>query len=222
MLAKVLALQTWRHYSMGIAIVVRTSHRALVRYLNKQLPKLQQRELSWLPQLADFQLTIVYKPGKLNLPPDALSRRRCALHLTVLDSCAGTGTIIRSLAHTVPSHVRMNCIAMENSPDCRMVVERVLNLVQRNHRGLYMRKDIFHLGSDVKDLIDRRLPIVDLIIAGVPCQPFSKANPAGKGLGDERSLFQTVHKVIMYTKTTFYAIECTLFAQHLQSDLDEF
>ena len=46
MLATVLALQTWRHYLIGIPIVVRTYHQALVHYLNKQAAKLQQRELS--------------------------------------------------------------------------------------------------------------------------------------------------------------------------------
>ena len=221
MLAIALALQTWRHYLMGIPIVVRTDHQALVHYLNKQPAKLQQRELLWLPRLADFQLTIVYKPGKLNLPPDALSRRRSALHLTVLDLCAGTGTLICSLAHIVPSHVRINYIAVENNADYRMVVERVFNLVQRDHPGLFLRKDIFRLGHDVKDLINKRLPTVDLLIARMPCQPFNKANPIGKGLQDERSLFQTVHKVMMYSKTSFYAIECQPFALHLQADLDE-
>ena len=62
MLAVVLALQTWRHYLLGLPFVVRTDHQPLVHYLNTQPAKVQQRELSWLPRLADFQLTIVYKP----------------------------------------------------------------------------------------------------------------------------------------------------------------
>ena len=40
MLAIVLALQTWRHYLLGIPFVVCTDHRALVHYLNKQPAKL--------------------------------------------------------------------------------------------------------------------------------------------------------------------------------------
>ena len=61
---------------------------------------------------------------------------------------------------------------------------------------------------------------MDLIIAGVPCQPFSRANPAAKGLQDDRSLFQAVHKLLMHSRVTFYAVECTPFAQHLQKDLE--
>eukprot|EP00963_Diacronema_lutheri_P005969 scaffold499_cov335-Pavlova_lutheri.AAC.2 len=220
MLAIVLALQTWRHYLLGIPIVVRTDHQALVHYLNKQPAKLQQRELSWLPRLADFQLTIVYKPGKFNLPPDALSRKRSALHLTVLDLCAGTGTVIRSLAHAVPNHVRINYIAVDINAECRIFIQRIFTLVQRDRPGLFLRKDIFRLGHDVKDLANRKLPAVDLIIAGVPCQPFSRANPAGTGLQDDRSLFQTVHKLLVRSQATFYAIECTVFAQHLHKDLE--
>lgn len=162
----------------------------------------------------------MYKRGNLNLPLDALSRRRSSLHLTVLDLCARIGTVIRFLAHSVPSQVCINYIVVENNPDCRMVVERVFNLVQRNHQALFLRKDIFRLGHDSKDLINGRLPTVDLLIGGVPCQPLSKANPASKGMQGEQSLFQSVQEGIMYSKTTFYAIECAPFAKHLQAHLD--
>ena len=221
MLAIVLALETWRYYLLGVPVVVRTDHQALVHYLNKRPAKLQQRELSWLPRLADFQLTIVYKPGKCNLSPDALSRRRPELHLTVLDLCAGTGTVIRSLARTVPEHVRINYIAVDINPDCRKVIQRIFSLVQREHPKLFLRNDIFRWGNNVEELLDRRLSHIDLLIAGVPCQPFSKANPEGKGLQDERSLFQATHNLIMRRQPTFYAIECTPFAPHLAKDLNQ-
>eukprot|EP00963_Diacronema_lutheri_P010957 scaffold1268_cov387-Pavlova_lutheri.AAC.5 len=103
---------------------------------------------------------------------------------------------------------------------CRTVIQRIFNLVQRDRPGLFLRKDIFRLGHDVTDLVNRKLPTVDLIIAGVPCQPFSRANPPGKGLQDDRSLFQTVHKLLVRSQATFYAIECTPFAQHLHKDLE--
>eukprot|EP00963_Diacronema_lutheri_P010381 scaffold1042_cov345-Pavlova_lutheri.AAC.10 len=138
----------------------------------------------------------------------------------MLDLCAGTGTVIRSLAHVVPNHVRINYIAVDIKAECRTVIQRVFNLVQRDRPGLFLRKDIFRLGHDVKDLANRKLLAVDLIIAGVPCQPFSRANPSRKGLQDDRSLFQTVHKLLVRSQATFYAIECTPFAQHLQKDLD--
>eukprot|EP00963_Diacronema_lutheri_P004510 scaffold345_cov371-Pavlova_lutheri.AAC.1 len=221
MLAIVLALETWRHYLLGVRVVVRTDHQALVHYQHKRPAKLQQRELSWLPRLADFQISIEYKPGKSNLSPDALSCRRPELKLTILDLCAGIGTVIRSLAHTVPKHIRIDYLAVENNADCRLVIQRVFNLVQRDRPNLYLRKDIFRLGHDAKDLCNRRVPQVDFLIAGVPCQPFSTANPYNKGLQDERSLFQTAHQLILRTQATFYAIECTPFAAHLQGDLTQ-
>ena len=72
----------------------------------------------------------------------------------------------------------------------------------------------------------RLLPPVDLLIAGVPCQPFSRANASTRdpplGLRDVRELFTAVHNIRQrLTKPHSYIIECTPLAQHLQNDLKQ-
>ncbi len=74
MLAIVEACKEWRHYVEGAThqVVVITDHANLQRFLvDKQL---NRREARWWERLSGLDLSIQYRPGKLN-PADAPSRR---------------------------------------------------------------------------------------------------------------------------------------------------
>ena len=76
----------------------------------------------------------------------------------------------------------------------------MFNSVLLARPGLFIREDIFRYGNDVRTLAHRRLlPPVDLLIGGVPCKPFSRANISNRdpplGLRDVRELFTVVRDI---------------------------
>jgi hypothetical protein len=72
-LAVVHATHKWRHYLLGQPVTVRTDHRPLLYPLGLQFMK--SRHHRWEEQLAQFDLNLMYREGRLNIVPDALSRR---------------------------------------------------------------------------------------------------------------------------------------------------
>jgi len=72
-LAIVLALKEWRHYIHGVKCTILTDNRAL-QYLDTTTD-LSKRQIRWAEVLAQYDLKIIYRPGKENLVADALSRR---------------------------------------------------------------------------------------------------------------------------------------------------
>jgi hypothetical protein len=73
LLSIVLALNEWCHYLIGRKFVVVTDHQSLI-YLKRQ-PNLSPKQVRWTILLADFEFETLYKPGRLNIVADALSRR---------------------------------------------------------------------------------------------------------------------------------------------------
>ena len=67
------ALKTWHHYLWGspFPVQVFTDHKNLLYF--KQPQKLNCRQARWLLDLADFDLWLIYMPGKELAAPDALS-----------------------------------------------------------------------------------------------------------------------------------------------------
>ena len=80
--AVVFALKQWRHYLYGVKCEVYTDHRSL-QYVFTQ-NDLNLRQMRRMELLKDYDITILYHPGKANVVADALSRK--------------TGSM-RSLAH---------------------------------------------------------------------------------------------------------------------------
>lgn len=72
LLAIIHALRHWRHYLFGSKIKIFTDHHS-IKYFKTQ-PTLSQRQARWLETLEEFDLEIIYKPGKTNVVADALSR----------------------------------------------------------------------------------------------------------------------------------------------------
>ena len=82
------------------------------------------------------------------------------------------GTVLRALWHLIPpgATLQIDYIAVELDPEARQVIQRVFADISLDLPGLFSRTDIFRYGNDVRLLTDRRkLPPIDLVIAGVPC-----------------------------------------------------
>ena len=73
-LAIICALKEWRHLIHGVKVTVLTDNSPLQHILTT--PDLSRRQVRWMEVLAQFDLTIIYRPGKDNTVADALSRRR--------------------------------------------------------------------------------------------------------------------------------------------------
>ena len=71
--AVVFALKTWRSYLFGEKVQILTDHQSL-KYIFTQAD-LNLRQRRWMELLADYNLDIMYHPGKANQVADALSRR---------------------------------------------------------------------------------------------------------------------------------------------------
>nr|XP_009765345.1 PREDICTED: uncharacterized protein LOC104216908 [Nicotiana sylvestris] len=71
--AVVFALKIWRHYLYGVHVDIFTDHKSL-QYIFKQR-ELNLRQRRWLELLKDYDVDILYHPGKANVVADALSWR---------------------------------------------------------------------------------------------------------------------------------------------------
>ena len=73
LLSVVHGLKKWRHYLHGGRVRVITDNWATKFLLTK--PELNKRQAGWLDFIQEFNLEIIYRPGKDNTVADALSRR---------------------------------------------------------------------------------------------------------------------------------------------------
>ena len=71
--AVVFALKQWRHYLYGVKCEIYTDHRSLQYVFTQKDLSLRQRR--WIELLKDYDITILYHPGKANVVADALSRK---------------------------------------------------------------------------------------------------------------------------------------------------
>ena len=71
--AVVFALKLWRHYLYGVHCKVYTDHKSL-KYIFTQ-KEINMRQRRWLELMVDYDLDILYHPGKANRVADALSRK---------------------------------------------------------------------------------------------------------------------------------------------------
>ena len=69
------AFKEWPHYLVGTKdpITVYTDHQNLQKILTTKI--WNQRQIRWAQQLANYNFTFVYRPGKRGGKPDALIRR---------------------------------------------------------------------------------------------------------------------------------------------------
>lgn len=73
LIGSVQAIRHWRPYLWGHHFLVRTDHFALKFMLDQRLSTIPQHQ--WISKLFGYDFKIEYKPGKLNVVADTLSRR---------------------------------------------------------------------------------------------------------------------------------------------------
>ena len=73
MAAVVFALKLWRHYLYGVTCEIYTDHKSLKCIFQQRDLNLRQRR--WLELLKDYDCSILYHPGKVNVVANALSRK---------------------------------------------------------------------------------------------------------------------------------------------------
>lgn len=73
----VFGLKVWRHYLYGVHCEVFMNHRSLQYIFNQRDLNLRQR--IWLELLKDYDMTVLYHPGKANVVADALSRKAVSM-----------------------------------------------------------------------------------------------------------------------------------------------
>jgi hypothetical protein len=78
--AVIFSLKLWRHYLLGSRVEIFTDHKSL-KYVFTQ-KELNMRQRRWLELMADYDINLQYHPGRVNVVPDALSRRPAAMFLT--------------------------------------------------------------------------------------------------------------------------------------------
>ena len=64
-------LHQWRHHLLGVEVMVCMDYQVLHSLLSQK--DLSPKQAHWVEELADYHLTIVYKPGQENVVMDALS-----------------------------------------------------------------------------------------------------------------------------------------------------
>ncbi|XP_059810217.1 uncharacterized protein LOC132383332, partial [Hypanus sabinus] len=74
------AVRHWRHYLAGKRFTLLTDQRSVAfLFSNQQRGKIKNDKiLRWRIELSTYTYDILYRPGRLNEPPDALSRGTCA------------------------------------------------------------------------------------------------------------------------------------------------
>ena len=74
LLAVINSIDEWRPYLLGAteSIEVFTDHKNLEFYCKPQ--DLTRRQAGWIPQLQEFHLRLIHRPGRLNTQADFLSR----------------------------------------------------------------------------------------------------------------------------------------------------
>ena len=74
------ALKIWRHYLYGVYVDIYIDYNTLQYIFKKKHLNLRQQR--WLELLKDYDIDILYHPGKANVVADALSHKILAITYT--------------------------------------------------------------------------------------------------------------------------------------------
>ena len=124
----VFVLKLWRHYLYGVHCEIFTNHRSLQYIFSQRDLNLRQRR--WLELRKDYDVTILYHPGKANVVADALSRKTHSM-----GSLASLSIVERPLARDV--HMLANSLVrlqiLEESAKMIDFIESRSSLVEQIH-----------------------------------------------------------------------------------------
>ena len=213
----------WRHLLTFQEFTAFTDHSACTYLLTKDDYRLSKHEERSRVKLAQYALkTIEHIPGKHNSVADALSRltSRYTTSIFVLDTFAGTGTLLRALDQALPLHVQIVYVAVELDPRGRAVISNVVRRINASRPARVTHSTAldsdafpFQLGFDMNtmDLAALQRAVADhphsLCAGGPPCQPFSKANPHAQRWDDPREGFQALRRVLAAGPFTVWFVE---------------
>jgi len=114
------AVRHWRPYLWGRSFVVRTNHYSLKFLLDQRLSTVPQHQ--WISKLFGFDFTVEYRPDRLNVVADALSRRD-AEHAAEPATVAGAA----ACAVSGPTFALLDDIrtAVREAPDAQLLLQRL-------------------------------------------------------------------------------------------------
>ena len=245
MIAIITSLRHWSHLLRhGEGVTVQTDCSALKYMLERSGAQMSDPELRLTEELSAYAADIQWVPGKANGVADWLSRcpgteRRV---ITVVDLCSGSGSSLAAFARMardgeIDSRRSIRFYSVEKDPLARRATRALYDRICRDPstQGLFVSPTEGHnltaLGHDVRALethpsIRDGTLQVDILLGGLPCQPFSQASGnRAAGLKDPRELFGAVHSLLRqlraYNPDIAWVLETVHFARHLQPDFED-
>ena len=213
----------WRHFLKFQEFTAFTDHSACTYLLTKPDKSLSKHDERSKVKLSSYALkAIQHVPGKHNEVADTLSRltNRYTHSIFVLDAYAGCGTFLRALDQTLPLHVSIVYVAVEQDPMARAVISNIVTRINTTRPGrvaqcphLPLELFPFQLGHDMNQLDLAQVASLvsqyedSCCATGPPCQPFSAANISRQGFVDPRAGFHVIHALITIAKFRFWYVE---------------
>lgn len=146
LLAILKALRAWRHYLSGRKFKILTDHQSL-QYVESSAMA-TPRQMRWAAWFAEFDFTICYVPGKVNVVADALSRSATGgapdADTDSSNDEYATPTLISAIAAMAPLPIRVRTAAATDSQYEALLAMSDAELLRRNRAkadGLLYRQE---------------------------------------------------------------------------------
>ena len=138
---------------------------------------------------------------------------------TILDIGSGIGTTLLGLNRSDLPLIEY--YSVEINPECRTIIKAIYTHLWKTQPGRWHLhpNEICRFGHDAHKIATLPKQHFHHLIAGVPCQGFSRANPNALGLQDYRQLFTCMAKIMNHHTVDNYLLECTPFHANLTQDL---
>ncbi|KAK8928467.1 hypothetical protein KSP39_PZI017898 [Platanthera zijinensis] len=134
--AVIYALKLWRHLLYDVICKIYKDHKSLKYVFTQKELNLRQRR--WLEYVADYEVEILYHPGKANVVADALSRKTAKIFNLSVQSLveefllmnieSGSSSMPASLEAEAPSWISLTRVHQKDDPE-------LLHLLNRTEKG---------------------------------------------------------------------------------------